>query len=104
MIIAVSATEADYNSAGVDPRFGRCTYFITYNTETDEWNSISNSAREAMGGAAIQAVDLLKKNGVDIIITGNLGPNATSALKAAGIEIIPGVTGKVKDAVESHKK
>ncbi|HDI83008.1 MAG TPA: dinitrogenase iron-molybdenum cofactor biosynthesis protein [candidate division WOR-3 bacterium] len=100
MRIAVSATEADYNVAGVDPRFGRCSFFVIYDTETGEWSSFPNPAKDAVGGAAIKAVEFLKSKNVDVVVTGNLGPNATSSLTAAGIRAITGVTGKVLNAVK----
>jgi len=100
MRIAVSATEADYNVAGIDPRFGRCSFFVIYDTETGEWSSFPNPAKDAVGGAAIKAVEFLKSKNVDVIVTGNLGPNASSSLSAAGIRAITGVTGKVLDAVK----
>ncbi len=100
MRIAVSATEADYNVAGVDPRFGRCSFFVIYDTETGEWSSFPNPAKDAVGGAAIKAVEFLKSKNVDVVVTGNLGPNATSSLSAAGIRAITGVTGKVLNAVK----
>jgi len=100
MRVAVSATEVDYNVAGVDPRFGRCSYFIIYDTETGEWFSYPNPAKDAVGGAAIRAVEFLKGMGVEVVITGNLGPNAVSSLSSAGIRAITGVTGKVKEAVK----
>ena len=100
MRIAVSATESDYNVAGVDPRFGRCSFFVIYDTETGEWSSFPNPAKDAVGGAAIKAVEFLKSKNVDVVVTGNLGPNATSSLTAAGIRAITGVTGKVLNAVK----
>jgi len=100
MRVAVSATEADHNVAGVDPRFGRCSFFAIYDSDTGEWNSFPNPAKDAVGGAAIKAVEFLKSKNVDVVVTGNLGPNATSSLSAAGIRVITGVTGKVLDAVK----
>jgi len=100
MRVAVSATEADHNVAGVDPRFGRCSFFAIYDSNTGVWNSFPNPAKEAVGGAAIKAVEFLKSKNVDVVVTGNLGPNATSSLSAAGIRVITGVTGKVLDAVK----
>jgi len=100
MIIAVSATESDYNIAGVDPRFGRCSYFVLYDTETGEWSSFPNPGRDAVGGAAMKAVEFLKEKGVGLVLTGHLGPNATSSLQSAGIKAETGIAGKVKEVVE----
>ena len=42
MKIAISATDSNLN-AKVDPRFGRCQYFVIVDPETMEFKSIKNA-------------------------------------------------------------
>ena len=99
MKICVTAM-GDTLDANVDPRFGRCKYFLIIDTDSMNVNPILNESMMASGGAGIQAAQMVTKTGVDTVITGNVGPNAFQTLKAAGIKIITGVDGNIKDVVE----
>jgi len=102
MNIAISAMGKDLD-AQVDPRFGRCQYFIIVDSETLEFEAIENPNIGAMGGAGIQSGKLMAEKGVQAILTGNVGPNAFQTLSAAGLQIITGVTGTIKEAIQRFK-
>jgi len=102
MKIIVTATEKDLN-APVDPRFGRCQYFITVDSETLEFNALENNQKNAMGGAGVQAAQTVANAKVGAVITGAVGPNAFQTLKAANVKIFTGASGTVKDAVDAFK-
>ena len=103
MKIGISSTGEDLN-ADVDPRFGRCKYFLFVDTDTMDFETVSNESAMASGGAGIQAAQTVAKVGVKTIITGNMGPNAFQTLSAAGIKVFTGANGTVKEAVEKYKK
>ena len=94
----------DNLDADVDPRFGRCQYFLIIDTDSMNVKSISNESAMASGGAGIQAAQTVAKAGVTAIITGNVGPNAFQTLSAAGVKVFTGTFGSVKEAVEQYKK
>jgi predicted Fe-Mo cluster-binding NifX family protein len=103
MKICVSAV-ANNLDAQIDPRFGRCPFFVIVDSETLQFDSIPNMASGAMGGAGIQAAQTIASKGVKVLITGNVGPNAFQALSAAGIKIVTGAFGTVREVVERYKK
>ena len=103
MKIAVSATGPSLDS-GVDPRFGRCQYFVIADPETMEYEAVDNPNLSAPGGAGIATAQLVADRGVEAVLTGNVGPNAYEALMAAGIEVVTGVGGTVNEAVVGYKE
>ena len=102
MKIAVSATAPGLD-AEVDPRFGRCQYFIIVDPQSMEFEAVDNSNAMAAGGAGISTAQMIAGKGVGVVLTGNCGPNAYQTLSAAGVQVITGVSGVIKDAVEAYK-
>ncbi|MHC1611232.1 MAG: NifB/NifX family molybdenum-iron cluster-binding protein [Candidatus Methanospirareceae archaeon] len=102
MKICVTATAGDLN-AQVDPRFGRCRYFVIVDPETMSFEAIPNEAMNAPGGAGIQAAQAMVNRGVNVLISGNIGPNAFQVLSASGVKVATGAYGTVKEAVEMYK-
>lgn len=102
MKIAISATGPSLD-AEVDPRFGRCQYFIIADPDTMQFEAVENSSAMASGGAGISAAQMIASKGVQAVLTGNCGPNAYQVLSPAGIKVITGVSGKVMDAIQGYK-
>ena len=102
MKIAITALGSDLQ-AQVDPRFGRAQYFIIIDTETMEYEAVSNSSMNAAHGAGIQSAQLMSSKNVTAIITGNVGPNAHQTLNAANIKIFQSDKTTVKQAIEKFK-
>jgi len=87
----------------VDPRFGRCSFFIFVDSESMEFEAVPNAMTGMSGGAGIQAAQFMSENEVGAVVTGNCGPNAFRTLSAAGIEVFTGASGTVKDALEAYR-
>ena len=86
----------------VDPRFGRAKWLIVIDTETGAFEAVDNKKNfNAAQGAGIQASRNVSKLGADAVATGNMGPKAFAALKAAGIKVYVGADGTVQKALDS---
>jgi predicted Fe-Mo cluster-binding NifX family protein len=102
MKIAVAAS-GNTLDAVVDPRFGRCAWFVIVDSDTLAFEAVQNPGAMAGGGAGIQAAQLVSSKGAHAVVAGNMGPNAHQALTAAGIQILPFIGGTVRQAVEAVK-
>ena len=79
MKVAVSSNGDDLN-AQLDPRFGRCAYFVVVNPDDLSFEAFKNESAVQGGGAGIQAAQFLASQKVTAVITGNCGPNAVQTL------------------------
>jgi len=104
MKICISSTGNNLESA-VEPRFGRCLFFMIVDTENDQSQAIANPGANAGGGAGIAAAQTVLNQKVDAVITGNVGPNAFGVLQGAGIKIYTGVFDmNVKQSLSAFKE
>jgi len=102
MKMCVTSVGMDLN-AQVDPRFGRCQYLVFVDSDTMEFEAMPNEAIAAPGGAGIQAAQTVVNKGANVLISGNIGPNAFQVLSTADVKIATGAYGTVKEAVEMYK-
>ncbi len=79
MKVAVSSTGTDLD-ATVSPRFGRCPYFVIVETTTMGYEAIPNNNANSASGAGIAAAQEVARRGIDAVLTGRFGPNASQAL------------------------
>lgn len=102
MRVAVTSNGPDL-TAQIDPRFGRCAYFLFIDPETMDFEAVENPNVSAMGGAGIQSAQLVANKGAEWVLTGSCGPNAFQTFEAARVNVVVGVRGSVADAMERFK-
>jgi len=83
----------------VDPRFGRCSYFCFYDTDADEYRFEKNSFAGGVGGVGVQTGEMMARQSVKVVLTGQVGPNAYRTLEAGGIEVYPNAEGTIEETV-----
>jgi len=89
----------------MDPRFGRAKYIVIVDDQGTLLEAVDNSAGvNSLRGAGIQAGKLLVDKKVDVLLTGNCGPNAFRVLQAANIRVGVDQSGTVRNAIDRFKK
>lgn len=102
MKFAISST-GNHLEAQVDPAFGRCKYFIIYDTDTKTHKVIPNHGSGMTGGAGSTAVQTIMEQGVTEILTGKVGLKSRPILERAGITISENQTGTIADILSTFK-
>ncbi len=101
--IAITSTGKTLDST-IDSRFARCAYFIIYNTKDNTFEAIENPAKNAMGGAAAQATEIIANAQVKKVVSGNYGPRSQDALESLNIEYISVDSNKtIQEIIEQYK-
>ena len=100
MRIAVTAKGTTLDSP-VEPRFGRCAHVLLVDSTGMGVEALPNPYAQESGGAGSRLVGLIADHGAAVVLTGSPGPNAFTALEAAGIRTVTGCTGTVRQALEA---
>ncbi|MFW9782449.1 MAG: NifB/NifX family molybdenum-iron cluster-binding protein [Candidatus Heimdallarchaeota archaeon] len=90
VIVAVPSNGNGGMNEQMNARFGRCpsfTFVTIKDNNIQEVRTVPNHASEAMGGAGVQAVQIIGNNGAKEVIVGFLGPNAAQALNSLNLKI-----------------
>ena len=104
MKICISATGNNLDAA-LDPRFGRALYFLIIDNKGKLIKAIKNTGIQAMRGAGITAAQVVAKEKVNVVITGNIGPNAFMVLGSSGVKIFLGNPAmSVRDVFQEYQK
>lgn len=103
MFIAVTS-EGPSLDARIDQRFGRCRYFLIINTDDLSFDAIENQNAALGGGAGIQSARMIVDRGVARVFTGACGPNAYQVLAAAGVDVVTGCAGNVRDVIGQSRE
>lgn len=104
MRIAVS-TDDNRGLAGiVSAHFGRCSSYTLIDVKDGEIENVSvvNNPFFGRHEQSGEVPAFIRNQGVDVMITGGMGPKAIGFFNQFGIEVVTGVGGKVEDAINSY--
>jgi len=87
MKVAITSTGNNLESK-LDQRFGRCSFFVIYDSETQGMEFIPNPNKDAEEGAGPASVQLVASRNVQKIISGEFGIKIKSLLDSLKIQMI----------------
>jgi predicted Fe-Mo cluster-binding NifX family protein len=88
----------------VDPRFGRCRFFVIMETNGMKMEAFANRNTVLKRGAGVKAAEFAVSKEVRSALTGTIGPYAFRILKNAGIKVFTGISGTIADAASDFNK
>lgn len=85
----------------VDAHFGHCEHFTIYGIEGG--SVVSEDRVESPDGCGCKSdiAAVLARDGVTLMLAGNMGDGVVRVLKARGIEVVRGASGKTRSVVEA---
>lgn len=88
----------------IDKRFGRSAFFVSYDTESKDLSFVNNEQNyQAVQGAGIQSATHVVNMKADVCICSHCGPKAFKVFDAAGIKVITGAEGKIRDVIRKFE-
>jgi len=102
MKIAVSSDGSTLD-AKVASRFSTAKYLLIIDLDTGDYEAVPNPFTTGQHGAGVQTIVLAVSRGAKVVLTGHANPSVVNKFKSSGVEVLTGITGTVRDAVEQYK-
>lgn len=87
MKIAITSTGNSLESK-LDSRFGRCAYFVIYDTESKSVEFVPNPNKENVEGAGPASVNLIASRDAKKVVSGEFGAKVKSLFDSLQIQLI----------------
>lgn len=95
---------APYQEGKINPHFGQCTQFLIL--KIDNGSIIEEKVLKSpqLAHDHQRAAQALKSEGVQVVLAGGIGHHAYEALRQAGIEVVSGCTGNIKELALAYAR
>lgn len=103
MKICITSKDAFLGSE-IAKNFDSCTYFIFVEANKLGFEAYLNINKDNSIENIIKSAQFISEQKADVLITGNMEQKAYDFISNAGIMIITGVSGIIKDAINKFKK
>ncbi len=87
MKVAITST-GNRPESKLDKRFGRCSYFVIYDTSNHATEYIPNPNKDNLEGAGPASVQLIASKGVEKVVSGEFGAKVKSIFDSLRIQLV----------------
>lgn len=87
MKVAITSTGNNLDSL-LDSRFGRCSYFVIYDTINHSTEFIPNPNNENIEGAGTASVQIIASRGAGKVVSGEFGTKVKSLFDSLKIQLV----------------
>jgi predicted Fe-Mo cluster-binding NifX family protein len=87
MKVAITSTGNSPDNL-VDSRFGRCSYFVIYDTENHSTEYVPNPNKESIEGAGPASVQVIATKGVRKVVSGEFGAKVKTLFDQLQIQLV----------------
>ena len=87
MKVAITST-GNSPDATLDNRFGRCSFFVVFDTDTQATEFIPNPNKENIEGAGQASVQLVASRGIKKVVSGEFGAKVKSIFDSLQIQLV----------------
>jgi predicted Fe-Mo cluster-binding NifX family protein len=87
MKIAITSTGNSPEST-LDSRFGRCSYFVVYDTVSQSTEFIPNNNKENIEGSGPASIQLIASRGVEKVVSGEFGAKVKALFDSLKIQLV----------------
>ena len=87
MKIAITST-GNSPEAKLDSRFGRCSFFVIYDTVSHSTEFIPNPYIENIEGAGLASANLIASKGAEKVVSGEFGAKVKSLFDSMKIKLV----------------
>ncbi len=83
--------------------FHRCSFFLILDTEKNTLMALENTTKDHPGEIGATIGQIVSNQGIDAVITSNIGPKAFEIFDQYGIKVYHG-EGIIEDAIQQFKE
>ena len=87
MKVAITSTGNSLEST-LDSHFGRCSYFVIYDTVIHSTEFIPNPNKELIEGAGQASVQLIASKGAEKVVSGEFGAKVKSLFDSLKVKLV----------------